>query len=477
MADLLVYEPNRVLGRLLKTRKVSPVELLDQFLERIDRLNPGLNAYITVTAESAKRAARVFEKEIMQGRYRGPLHGIPVSVKDMFATRGVRTTAGSKILSEWVPDFDATAVHRLQRAGAVLLGKTNMHEFAYGVTNDNPHYGPVRNPWDTKRVPGGSSGGSAAAVAAGMCAASLGSDTGGSIRIPSACCGTVGLKPTYGRVSRYGAIPLSWTLDHVGPIARSVEDAAILLQALAGPDANDSTASATLPPDYGKDLEKGIAGMCIGVPENYFFEHVDPEIERAVRSASSELERLGARLVPVRVAHLESCAAMEAHITLAEATSYHEPHMRARAYDYGDRVRVNLEAGRYLLATDYVKSQRARSLLQQAFADAFKKTDVLLTPVLPAFPPVIGEVYVQSGAMREHVVDAFLRFNIPFNLTGLPAISVPCGFSSAGLPIGIQIAGMAFDEATVLRVAYAYHATISPHLRPVDVASFPSPVR
>ena len=458
MTDQLVYEPISRLSRLLESREVSPVELVGQFLERIERLNPTLNAYITVMAEGAKQAARASENDLKDGRNRGLLHGIPLSIKDMFATRGVRTTAGSKILSAWVPDFDAAAVRRLQDAGAILLGKTNMHEFAYGVTNDNPHYGPARNPWDAKRVPGGSSGGSGVAVAAGMCAASLGSDSGGSIRIPSACCGTVGLKPTYGRVSRYGAIPLSWTLDHVGPIARSVEDAAILLQVVSGPDVRDPTASESPVPDYRKELHKGIAEMRIGVPENYFFEHVDPEIERAVRSGILELEKLGAKLVPVRILHLELCSAMEAHITLAEATSYHEPYLRKRAEEYGDRVRVNLEAGRYLLATDYVKSQRARMLLLEGFREIFRQVDVLVTPTLPAFPPEIGQVYVKSGDLQEHVVDAMLRFNIPFNLTGLPAISVPCGFSASHLPVGLQVAGKAFDEATVLRVAQAYQS-------------------
>jgi aspartyl-tRNA(Asn)/glutamyl-tRNA(Gln) amidotransferase subunit A len=446
------------LAALVRKREISPVEVVRETLARIERLDPQLNSFITVLADAALEEAKQAEKEIVVGRYRGPLHGLPVSIKDMFATRGVRTTCGSKVLGEWVPDYDATAVTRLRKAGAIVIGKTNMHEFAYGVTNDNPHYGPVHNPWDTTRVPGGSSGGSGAAVAASLCVASLGSDTGGSIRIPSAVCGVVGLKPTYGRVSRYGAIPLAWSIDHVGPLARSVEDVVILMQVLAGPDTNDPTSSERPVPEYSRALTREIRGVRIGVPEQYFFENIDPEILGAVQQAVKQLEALGAKTVPISLPHLENCAAMEAHITLAEATSYHEQHMESKADQYGAGVRVDLEAGRYLLATDYVKSQRARTLLNQVFAKAFENVDVIVSPTLPAFPPVVGEVFVQSGALREHVVDAFLRFNTPYNLTGLPAISLPCAFGAAGLPIGLQIAGPAFGEPTVLRVAHAYES-------------------
>jgi aspartyl-tRNA(Asn)/glutamyl-tRNA(Gln) amidotransferase subunit A len=391
------------------------------------------------------------------------LHGIPISIKDLFATRGVRTTAGSKVLAKWIPDFDATAVARLHQAGMVLVGKTNMHEFAYGVTNDNPHYGPARNPWDPTRVPGGSSGGSAAAVASSQCTASLGSDTGGSIRTPAAVCGVVGLKPTYGRVSRYGAIPLAWSLDHVGPLTKSVEDAAIMLAAIAGPDPNDPSASSRPLPDYRKEMRGSIRGLRLGVPRRYFFEHVDPEIQKLVSEAIRQLESMGTTTVEVDIPDLESCSAMEAHITLAEAASYHEPYLKKQADDYSPGVRTNLEAGRYLLATDYVKSQRARTLLQRNFNEAFNRADVIVSPTLPAFSPPVGEVWVQSGDLRENVIDAFLRFNIPYDLTGFPAISIPCGLSSIGLPIGLQIAGRAFDETTVLRVANAYEQSTEWH--------------
>jgi aspartyl-tRNA(Asn)/glutamyl-tRNA(Gln) amidotransferase subunit A len=439
------------------------VELFDAAVERIHQLQPKLNSFITITEEEGRKAATEAESEIRKGQYRGPLHGIPISIKDLFATRGVRTTAGSKVLAKWIPDFDATAVARLHQAGMVLVGKTNMHEFAYGVTNDNTHYGPARNPWDPTRVPGGSSGGSAAAVASSECTASLGSDSGGSIRTPASVCGVVGLKPTYGRVSRYGAIPLAWSLDHVGPLTKSVEDAAIMLAAIAGPDPNDPSASSRPLPDYRKEMRGSIRGLRLGVPRRYFFEHVDPEIQKLVSEAIRQLESMGTTTVEVDIPDLESCSAMEAHITLAEATSYHEPYLKKQADDYSPGVRTNLEAGRYLLATDYVTSQRARTLLQRNFNEAFNRADVIVSPTLPAFSPPVGEVWVQSGDLRENVIDAFLRFNIPYDLTGFPAISRPCGLSSTGLPIGLQIAGRAFDETTVLRVANAYEQSTEWH--------------
>ena len=463
MPEVLISRPIYQLAPLLQKKETSPVELFDAAVERIHQLQPKLNSFITITEEEGRKAATEAESEIRKGQYRGPLHGIPISIKDLFATRGVRTTAGSKVLAKWIPDFDATAVARLHQAGMVLVGKTNMHEFAYGVTNDNTHYGPARNPWDPTRVPGGSSGGSAAAVASSECTASLGSDSGGSIRTPASVCGVVGLKPTYGRVSRYGAIPLAWSLDHVGPLTKSVEDAAIMLAAIAGPDPNDPSASSRPLPDYRKEMRGSIRGLRLGVPRRYFFEHVDPEIQKLVSEAIRQLESMGTTTVEVDIPDLESCSAMEAHITLAEATSYHEPYLKKQADDYSPGVRTNLEAGRYLLATDYVTSQRARTLLQRNFNEAFNRADVIVSPTLPAFSPLVGEVWVQSGDLRENVIDAFLRFNIPYDLTGFPAISIPCGLSSTGLPIGLQIAGRAFDETTVLRVANAYEQSTEWH--------------
>lgn len=463
MTEEFISQPISDLAVLLRKRTISPVELFDATLRNVRRLQPRLNSFITITEEEGRKTAVRAEEEIQSGNYRGPLHGIPISIKDLFATRGVRTTAGSLILGKWIPEYDATAVSKLREAGMVLIGKTNMHEFAYGVTNDNPHYGPARNPWDVARVPGGSSGGSGAAVASSQCAASLGSDSGGSIRIPSAVCGVVGLKPTYGRVSRHGAIPLAWSLDHVGPIAKTVEDTAIVLSAIAGQDSEDPSSSSRPVPDYRKEMQDDIRGLRMGIPRQFFFDHVDPEIEHAVNAAIRKLGVLGMKAVEINIPGLENCAAIEAHITLAEATSYHEQYLKKQAGDYGPGVRTNLEAGRFLLATDYVKSQRARAWLQQKFREVFERADVIVTPTLPAFPPVVGEVWVQSGDMRESVIDAFLRFNIPYDLTGLPSISVPCGFSSVGLPIGLQIAGRAFEEPTILKVAHAYEQVTDWH--------------
>jgi aspartyl-tRNA(Asn)/glutamyl-tRNA(Gln) amidotransferase subunit A len=466
MPDNLVSRPIYELAPLLQDKQISPVELFDETLKRIRNLQPSLNSFITITENEGRQAAAEAEAEIQKGRYRGPLHGIPISIKDLFATRGIRTTAGSKVLADWIPEFDATAVAKLHQAGMVMVGKANMHEFAYGVTNDNPHYGPARNPWDRRRVTGGSSGGSAAAVVSSQCSASLGSDTGGSIRIPSAACGAVGLKPTCGRVSRFGAIPLSWSLDHVGPITKTVEDAAIFLAAIAGADPKDATSSPRSVPDYRKEMMGDVRGLRLGIPKHYFFEHVDPEIAQAVRAAISQLETMGMKASEVDIPGLENGAAMEAHITLVEATSYHEQYLAKKGEDYSAAVRTDLEAGRLLLGTDYVKSQRARTWLLQNFRQAFEKVDVIVSPTLPAFPPAIGEEWVQSGDLREFVIDAFLRFNIPYDLIGFPAISIPCGFSRTGLPIGFQIAGRAFEETTILKVAHSYEQSTDWHRKP-----------
>ena len=448
------------LGPMLQRRDISSRELTDACLQRIDEVNPKLNSFITVAAKSARDEATQADSEIKAGHYRGPLHGIPISIKDVFATKDLRTTAGSKVLANWIPAYDAEAVVRLRAAGAVILGKNHMHEFAYGVSSDNPHYGPARNPWDPSRIPGGSSGGSAIAVATSQGFASLASDTGGSIRIPSGLCGTVGLKPTYGRVSRRGAIPLAWTLDHVGPITKCVEDAAICLNVLADPASSDTPV-----PDYRKALKRDLRGIKLGLPREYFFDHVDSEIESSVKEAIEKLKGLGAQVVEVSVGNLEPCSAAEAHITLVEALSYHEKYLEKQADDYGQGVRTDLEAGYYLLGTDYVKSQRYRSLLTSNFAKAFETVDAIVSPTLPAFPPKVGEVWVQSGDLREHIIDAFLRFAIPYDLTGMPAITIPCGFSKSGLPIGLQLAGRAFAESTLFTIAGAYEQATDWHRR------------
>ncbi|MBI4482941.1 MAG: Asp-tRNA(Asn)/Glu-tRNA(Gln) amidotransferase subunit GatA, partial [Acidobacteria bacterium] len=423
------------LGDLLRTRAVSPTEAVRATLDRITELNGTLNAYITVLADQAEAQAREAEREIRSGRYRGPLHGVPISVKDLFHIPGARTTCGSKILQDFVPTEVATAVQRLRSAGAVLVGKTNLHEFAFGVTNINPVFGTVRNPWDLDRIAGGSSGGSAAAVSAALCSASLGTDTGGSIRIPSALCGIVGLKPTYGRVSRHGVVPLSWSLDHVGPMTRSVKDAALMLGVIAGRDGKDPSSARAPVPDFASSLPDHLRGIRLGIPREYFFDQVDAEVLEAVRRACRLLEESGATSREVSIPRMDSIPSMYL-ITYAEAASYHEKNLRERPGDYGADVRGHLEFGSTLLATDYLKAQRLRNLFRRELKAVFETVDALLTPTVPVPAPRSDQSTVTIGNVEEDVRSALLRFTRPFNLAGVPALSVPCGWTRSGLPIG-----------------------------------------
>jgi aspartyl-tRNA(Asn)/glutamyl-tRNA(Gln) amidotransferase subunit A len=457
--ETLAFLPLAELAPQLARRAVSPVELTRLYLARIERYDPTLRAYITVTAEAALAAARAAEQEIVAGRYRGPLHGVPLAIKDLLWTAGVRTTAGSRILADFVPTEDATTVARLRAAGAVLLGKTNLEEFAYGATSINPHYGACRNPWHCEHLAGGSSGGSAVAVVAGLCAAALGSDTGGSIRQPAALCGLVGLKPTYGRVSRHGAIPLSWAQDTVGPMTRTVRDAALLLQVLAGPDDRDPACSAVPVPDYTAAVDAGVRGLRLGVPTEFFWERLDPEVERAVRAAIDVLAGLGARVEPLAFPHWPATAAAGATILAAEAATYHADWLRTRPEDYGPAVRARLRVGATLLALDYLQAQQARAVLVREARALFARCDALLTPAVPLPAPRLdADQITWPDGTREDIRGATLRFTRPFNLLGFPALSVPCGFTAGGLPVGLQVVGRPFDEPTVLRVAAAYEA-------------------
>jgi len=449
------------LSRLIKRREVSPVEVTTSFLERIDKLNGPINAYITVLGEEARKASREAEKNILGGNYLGPLHGIPIAVKDLFMTRGIRTTAGSKILANYIPQDDATVVERLKKAGAVIIGKTNLHEFAYGGTTNNPHYGPTRNPWDMERIPGGSSGGSAAAVAASLCSGSLGSDTAGSIRQPAAFCGIVGLKPTYGRVSRFGMIPLAWSLDHAGPITKSVEDAALILSAIAGRDTRDSSTSDIPVPDYTAALGDKITGLTIGVPGNYFFDVIDDEILSQFGNAIRVLEQQGANVETVTLPNIEHTPTLMWAIVGAEAYSYHEKFFKTRADEYGRDVRANLEVAQFVLANHYLKAQRVRNVFRTHVRETFNQVDVIITPTTLFSAPKIGQRTLKIGQREFNIVDGLVRVTAPFDLAGIPAISVPCGFTSSGLPVGLQIAGRPFAEATVLKVARKYEMITS----------------
>ncbi len=453
------------LSKLLRKKEISPVEVTTAFLKRINQLDGRMNAYITVLEDQAMRSSREVERAIVSGNYLGPLHGVPVAVKDLFMTEGIRTTAGSKILADFVPEDDSTVVRRLKDAGAIIIGKTNLHEFAYGPTNDNPHYGATRNPWDTERIPGGSSGGSAAAVAACLCGGALGSDTGGSIRIPASLCGIVGLKPTYGRVSRFGTIPLAWSLDHMGPMARSVEDSALILKAIAGSDVKDPTSSDAPVPDYARAIGKTVRGLKVGIPKEHFFEDMDGEIRDRVRQAIAVLQGLGVATKEVSLPYAKYSGTVLWIIVGAEASSYHETFFRTRAEEYGRDVRANLEIAQFILAAHYLKAQRVRRLLREQVLNALREVDVIVSPTTPFAAPRIGERTVKIGDRETRVMGGLDRFTCPFNLTGLPAISLPCGFTSSGLPIGLQIAGRPFDEETLLKVASAYEANTDWHQR------------
>ena len=439
----------------IRAGELSPVELTDALLDRIDRLEPRLNAFITLTADAAQAEARAAGDGTGPD---GPLRGVPLALKDLFDTAGVRTTAGTKILAERVPERDATVVERLRAAGAVFLGKLNMHEWAYGVSNINPHYGPARNPWDTSRVPGGSSGGSGVAVAAGMCLGTLGSDTGGSIRIPSSLCGIAGLKPTYGRVSRAGAIPLSWSMDHVGPMARTVRDCAVLLGVIAGHDPRDPASADEPVGDYLAGLEDGAGGLRIGLPRRYLFEQVDGQVLAAVERAAEILRDEGAEVRDVEIEGIELAGQAGATVLVSEAAAYHQKNLRERPDDYGEDVRQRLLTGELYPATAYINAQRLRGVLRDAFLHTLTDVDILLAPATPiTAPPIEGFGSDQRANLT--------RFTTPINLVGLPTLALPCGFDGAGLPIGMQLIGRTFDEALVLRAGRAYERVTEWHTR------------
>lgn len=445
------------LSQLYATGAVSPVEIVQETLARIERLDARLNSYLTVTAESALRQARQAETEIRAGRARGPLHGVPYAAKDLLDTRGIRTTVGSKIMADRVPDRDAAIIERLSAAGAVLLGKTGMHEWAYGITSANPHFGPVRNPWDTERIPGGSSGGSAAALAAGLCAFSLGSDTGGSIRIPAAICGIAGLKPTFGSVSRAGAFPLGDTLDTLGPFALRVEDLALVYAAIADFEAE---------PRWRLLLD----GIALGVPTDFYWQNLAPDVEAAARDALRVFESLGAELEPVEVPDIETFNDLHRLILLAEATSVHRRRLAERREDFGEDVRALLEQGLSVLATDYLEAQRARRAFRRDFGAAFERVDALLAPAVPVQTAGIGELEIRVRGKLENVRLATTRNIRALNLTALPVLSVPCGFQADGLPVGLQIVGPEGAERKILKIGRAYEKATDWHLRTPPMA-------
>jgi aspartyl-tRNA(Asn)/glutamyl-tRNA(Gln) amidotransferase subunit A len=471
------------LGERFRRRELTPSEVTEAYLARIVALDPQVQAYLTVTREPAMRQAAEADARYAAGTPRGPLDGVPIAVKDVLCTRGIRTTCGSRILESFVPPYDATAVARLLAAGAVLLGKLNMDEFAMGSSTENSAFFPTRNPWDLTRVPGGSSGGSAAAVAARLAAAALGTDTGGSIRQPAAFCGDVGLKPTYGRVSRYGLVAFASSLDQIGPLARDVEDAALVLGAIAGHDPLDSTSVDVPVPDYRALLGRGVDGLKVGIPAEYFIEGLDPEVEAAVRAAIRVLEELGARSEPVSLPHTEYALAAYYLIAPAEASSnlarydgvkyglragrardLIEMYSRTRAAGFGAEVKRRVMLGTYALSAGYYdayygKAQRVRTLVRRDFQAAFERVDVIAAPTTPGVAFKFGE---KEDPLQMYLNDVF---TIPGNLSGLPGVAIPAGFTMAGLPIGLQLVGRAFDEAGLLRVAHAYERATAWHER------------
>jgi aspartyl-tRNA(Asn)/glutamyl-tRNA(Gln) amidotransferase subunit A len=454
----LIGKSAEELAGLLEKRDVSSLELTRAVLDHAEALNPTINAYLSITREAAEKAAAKADAEIASGGYRGMYHGIPMGIKDNLYFQNEVTTMASKIHRHFVPDYDATIIAKLREAGAVFTGKLNMHEYAWGITNNNPHYGACRNPWNPDKIPGGSSGGSGAAVAADMCVASLGTDTAGSIRIPSSACGIVGLKPTHGRVSKYGCFPLSWSLDHIGPMTKTVKDAAGLLEIIAGYDPNDPTSVNAPVATYMAELTGDVSKLVIGVNEDYFFKQVDTEVERLVRKAIQALADQGARVEVVEIPALAYAEYAEMITILSEAATIHHRNLLKRPDDFGSDIRLLFELGELPSAVEYLQAQQLRRQIKRDFRKAFEKVNVIIAPTLPIVAPNIGEVFADLNGEQVDLINQIIRFTGPSNLTGLPALTVPCGLKN-GMPVGLQIIGPALQEGLVLNVGYAVEQT------------------
>jgi aspartyl-tRNA(Asn)/glutamyl-tRNA(Gln) amidotransferase subunit A len=447
------------LSQRIRRKEISPVEVTNECLKRIEKFNSRLNAFITVTAQSALAEARTAEEEISRGNWRGPLHGIPIALKDLIDTAGVRTTSASALHENRIPSHDAEVVHRLRTAGAVILGKNNLHEFAYGGSSLVSHFGDVHNPWDTQRIAGGSSGGSVASVAVGLACAAIGTDTAGSIREPAALCGCVGLKPTYGRVSSRGVIPLSTSLDHVGPLAASVEDAAIVLQAIAGFDPADVTSAEVSVLDYVSGLKEDVKHLRVGIARAHFFEDLDPEVASAMEHALSGIESLGAQLKEVSLE-----ISTDRTVQAAESYAYHAENVDKNTESYQAETIRRIRTGKDISAADYIQQRSALEHMRRNIREVFADVDLLIMPTTPMPAPTIAELKKNPEALRPAEL-RLLRNTRPFNVWGLPAISVPCGFTQNGLPIGLQIAGPHWREDLVLRLAYPYEQATAWHKR------------
>jgi len=442
---------------LIRKKKASPVDLTNACLARINRMNPALNAFITITAESALEQARAAESDVMRGNWKGPLHGVPIALKDLFDTAGVRTTAGSGVFKDRIPTEDAEVVRRLKAAGAVLLGKTNMQEFAFGGTSLISYFGAVRNPWEPGHIAGGSSGGSAAAVAAGLCYGALGSDTAGSVRLPASHCGVAGLKPTYGLVSIRGVIPLSWSLDHVGPLARTVEDTALLLQVIAGYDEQDTTSEKINVPDYSHSIGMKVSSLRIGIPREFFFADLDPEIDAAIKEALSVLGKLagGLRDVALQADKMETLRDV---VRAAEAYAYHREYVAKTPELYQPLILKRIQAGANVTTPAYIQGRRDLAEVRRKAEKWIEGVDVLVTPTLPIPPATISDPHADD-------ILPTVRNTSPFDVNGWPAISLPCGFTRQGLPMGLQIIGPGGGESVVFQLAHAYEQATDWHKR------------
>ena len=443
-------------SQLLKTGEISPTTLVESHLARIENTEHKLNSFITITSENALIEAEKATSEIVEKGVRSPLHGIPIGLKDLYDTKGVLTTVGSKIYRDRLPLADATVVTKLRKAGAIIMGKLQMHEFALGATSINPHDGPARNPWDTTRITGGSSGGSGSSVASGQCMAALGTDTGGSVRITASLCGIVGIKPSFGRIGRTGVYPLSWTMDTVGPLTRTVEDAAIMLDEIAGFDPSDKSYVAKESESFRENIGKPIAGKKIAIPQEYFYDVLDEEVLKSFNASLETFRDLGAFSEYVSIPMLDHSLSISGAIMLAEAASVHENNIRQNHDMIGEDVRLKLMQGSLMPASDYIKAQRARTIFNDQINDVFSKYDYIVSPTVALGAPRIDDPFVKIDSKEYSVLALMARLTRPFNICGLPTITIPCGMTKKNLPIGLQITGRNFRDVDVIQLAHAY---------------------
>ena len=469
----LCYMSVEELAPLIRGEQISPVEVTQAHLDRIAATEPGLNAFITLTKEQALADARKAEAEIRDGRYRGPLHGISLGLKDLYYTEGIVTTSGVRIYEDFVPNYDSTATRRLRDAGTILLGKLNLAPLAMSGRGENPFFGDALNPWDTRMVPGGSSSGSGVAAVSGQCTITMGSDTGGSIRIPASFCNLVGHKPTYGLVSRYGVSPLSWGLDHCGPMTRTVMDTAHAMNAIAGHDPNDPTSARVDVPDYAASARESIRGLRLGVPREFFEFPMESEVRSTVERAMAVLEELGAELIDVSWPNFYRAVTMGHLISISEASSIHSHLVETRGSEEVTRILhkfPRIEAGMMISAADYLEVLKLRRNYTQESHEVMKDVDLLVGPTMPMTPFPLASAEVQLEGQTFGAEKAIPTFTRPFDLNGFPAVSVPCGFSESGLPIGLQIAAKPYQDHVALRAAYAYEQATEWHRRRPNVS-------